>query len=156
MEEKIFRKKSIDRVSSPEDLNHYIKSTSPSVWFVLAAIIVLLAGFIVWAAVGTINSGGVCGVEVKNGEFTCVVDENTYKKAKENPLVKINDEEINSFSVSKPTDLYDENNQYLLHISNISEGEWYYVLKGKTSQEDGQYQGYFIAEKISPITFIFN
>lgn len=43
-EKQIFRKSSIDRVSSPEQLNDYIRVSNPSVWMILAAVIVLLAG----------------------------------------------------------------------------------------------------------------
>lgn len=48
MNDKIFRKKSVDKMSSPEQLNDYIKVTNPGVWMVLAAIAVLLAGVCVW------------------------------------------------------------------------------------------------------------
>lgn len=156
MEEKIFRQKSIDRVSNPEDLNHYIKSTSPSLWFVLAAIIILLIGAIVWACVGKINSGGDCGCEIKNGEFTCLVGETTYNKSKDNPSIMIGNKEVNKFTVSNPTDTFNSETEYLLHMSNISKGEWYYVIKGKLNLNDGQYKGFYITEKLSPITFIFN
>ena len=50
----IFRKKSLERVSSPEQLNDYLHVTSPAVWVVLAAVIVLLitlASAIVFTAV---------------------------------------------------------------------------------------------------------
>ena len=51
----IFRKKSIDRVTGPEQLNDYIKVTPPSVWLVLAALIILLAGGIIWGIFGTVE-----------------------------------------------------------------------------------------------------
>ena len=41
MNDKIFRKKSVDKMSSPEQLNDYIKVTSPGIWMVLAAIAIL-------------------------------------------------------------------------------------------------------------------
>ena len=47
MNENLFRKKSVDRVSSPEQLNDYIRVANPSVWMVLAAVVILLAGVIV-------------------------------------------------------------------------------------------------------------
>lgn len=47
MNEQVFRKKSVDRVSSPEQLNEYIRVSNPGVWMILAAIIVLLVGAIV-------------------------------------------------------------------------------------------------------------
>ena len=52
MNDKIFRKKSIDRMSSPEQLNDYIKVTNPGVWMALAAIVILLIGVCVWGVFG--------------------------------------------------------------------------------------------------------
>ena len=40
----LFRQKSLDRISSPEQLNDYIRVSTPSVWMVLIAIVILLAG----------------------------------------------------------------------------------------------------------------
>lgn len=51
----IFRKKSIERVSGPEELNDYIRVTTPSVWIVLLAIVVLLAGVLAWSIFGTVK-----------------------------------------------------------------------------------------------------
>ncbi len=51
----LFRKKSMDRISSPEELNDYIKVTSPSVWMVLLAIVVILAGVLVWGVIGSVD-----------------------------------------------------------------------------------------------------
>ena len=52
----IFREKSMDRVSSPEALNDYIRVTTPSVWIVLAAIVILLAGMLAWSIFGTVET----------------------------------------------------------------------------------------------------
>ncbi len=51
----IFREKSLKRVTSPEELNDYIHVTSPSVWIVLAAAVILLAGLLAWAVFGTVE-----------------------------------------------------------------------------------------------------
>lgn len=51
----IFRQKSLERVSSPEALNDYIRVTTPSVWFVLLALVVLLVGMLAWSALGTVE-----------------------------------------------------------------------------------------------------
>ena len=52
MNNNIFRQKSIDRVSSPEKLDDYIRVTTPSVWITLAAIVILLVGLIIWGTFG--------------------------------------------------------------------------------------------------------
>ena len=41
---KLFREKSLEAVESPESLNDYMRVTSPGVWLVLAAVIVVLIG----------------------------------------------------------------------------------------------------------------
>ena len=51
----IIREKSMERVSSPEALNDYIRVTTPSVWIVLIALAVLLAGMLVWSIFGTLK-----------------------------------------------------------------------------------------------------
>ncbi len=51
----IFREKSIERVSSPEALNDYIRVTTPSVWIVLAATVLLLVGMLAWSIFGTVE-----------------------------------------------------------------------------------------------------
>ena len=52
----LFRKKAMARISSPEDLTSYLRVTSPGMWIVLAAVIVLLVGLLAWAAVGTLET----------------------------------------------------------------------------------------------------
>ena len=51
----IFREKSLERVSQPDDLNDYIRVASPSVWIVLIAIILLLIGIFAWMIFGSVE-----------------------------------------------------------------------------------------------------
>ena len=64
MEEKsIFREKSIERVTSPEQLNDYIKVTTPSVWLILFATLILIVGTLFWAVFGKIQVNTDTGVK---------------------------------------------------------------------------------------------
>ena len=54
MNNNIFRQKSIDKISSPEKLDDYIKVTKPSVWITLIAIVLLLAGAVAWSIFGEV------------------------------------------------------------------------------------------------------
>ncbi|MBQ6504037.1 MAG: hypothetical protein IJI57_09025 [Flexilinea sp.] len=58
----IFRQKSIDKVSSPEQLNDYIRVTTPSVWLILLALVILLVGMLAWSIFGTVEAVGADGV----------------------------------------------------------------------------------------------
>ena len=42
----LFRKASVERIQSPEQLNDYLRITNPTIWVLLAAVIVLLAGML--------------------------------------------------------------------------------------------------------------
>lgn len=52
----VFRKKAMNRISSPEDLTGYLRVTSPGLWIILAAIIALLVGVFAWSAVDTLET----------------------------------------------------------------------------------------------------
>lgn len=56
MSDQIFRKKSLDRISSPEQLNDYIRVANPGIWMILAAVIILLAGVCVWGIFGHLDT----------------------------------------------------------------------------------------------------
>ncbi len=56
MENNLFRKKSLDHISSPEEMHDYMRVTSPKVWMILGAILLLLAGFIIFFATARMES----------------------------------------------------------------------------------------------------
>ena len=59
MEKDIFRKNSLERLSSPEKLNEYIRVSRPSVWIILSAIIILTAALAFWACNSVITQDGL-------------------------------------------------------------------------------------------------
>jgi len=54
MEPGIFRKSSLERISSPERLNEYIKITNPGIWSILLACLALLIAVGFWGVYGNI------------------------------------------------------------------------------------------------------
>ena len=53
----IFRKANLERMSSPEKLNDYIRVSNPSVWVILVAIAILLIGVLVWGILYELPDG---------------------------------------------------------------------------------------------------
>lgn len=70
----IFRKKSLDKATSPEELNDYIRVTSPHIWIVLAAVILLLVGMIIWGIFGTVSVQDETGAVHEVHPITFVVN----------------------------------------------------------------------------------
>ena len=69
----LFREKSIGRVSSPEQLDDYMRVANPGVWTLLAAVIALLIGVCVWGVFGRLDTFADTAV-VSDGERSfCVV-----------------------------------------------------------------------------------
>ena len=70
----LFRKKSLDKVSSPEELNDYIRVTSPSVWLILAAILILIVGILAWCVFGTVKGYTSDGNEVEKHPISFIIN----------------------------------------------------------------------------------
>ena len=75
MEQPLFRKESAERVSSPEQLSDYLHVTSPAIWIVLAAVILLLASLFVWSGVTAVESYAAGTAEVRGGVLTLTFDD---------------------------------------------------------------------------------
>jgi HlyD family secretion protein len=70
----IFRKVSLDRLSSPEQLDQVLEVTTPRGWIALVAISLLLVGGIVWGLVGSLsNKVAGRGILVRSGGVLEVV-----------------------------------------------------------------------------------
>ena len=63
---KLFRKKTLEQISSPEQLTDYLQVTNPGIWAVLVAVILLLGGLFVWSAVGTLETTSEARVVVQD------------------------------------------------------------------------------------------
>jgi len=46
----LFRKEAVDKISSPEDLNSYVRVLNPRIWLILAGIVIAVAGLVVFTA----------------------------------------------------------------------------------------------------------
>ena len=79
----------MNRVSSSDELDHYIKVTNPSAWVVMLAALLLVVGVIAWAVVAivpiAVNTTGITYYvdEVEKTYVTCWVDKSTADKIKE-------------------------------------------------------------------------
>lgn len=92
MDQSLFRKKSVDRISSPEQLNDYLRVTSPAVWVILLAVALLLAGLLIWSSTAVIESYVDGTAEVKDGVMTMrFTDQNFAKNIEEGMTVTAGD-----------------------------------------------------------------
>lgn len=159
MNEQLFRKKTIEQLSDPDQLNDYIHVTNPGVWIVLAAIITFLVGVCVWGAVADVQSV-VRTAAVSDGQsIVCYVKEEDYSYLQTGQTAEIEGAEYTVAEIdSTPITVKTDNlNEYTLRVGDLSIGEWVYkVTLTGGALEDGVYSVDIIVEHISPFYFVFN
>ena len=137
MDKQLFRKQSIDRISSPEQLQDYMRVTSPGIWMVLTAIIVMLAGLINCSSIGTVETSYPVAADVKAGEASIVLDKDTEYTVKEGMTLRVAGEDIT-----------------IENVRRLDSGET--VVTAEVSLQDGTYDAKIVTERITPITFLLN
>lgn len=152
----VFRKKSLDRVSSPEQLDTYLKVTSVSVWVILCAIILMLIGAVVWGTYGKIESSVEFGCIVENKGVSCFIKESDAAKIKEDMTIIIDEEEYAIESINLYGQYKENSNDKGLNISGADNNEFVYLIKSNGNIADGVYKAKIVTERISPLKFVFN
>lgn len=157
MQEKLFRKKSLQKVSSPEQLNDYIRASNPGIWLLLSAIILLLVGAIIWGIFGKLDTLIPTGAVSKKGEIICYVKEKDLSRIQKNTVLRIQGKDYPVVKVErKPVSASSLPDSYILHAAKMSESEWAYPVICQGSLEDGVYPASLIVESVSPISFLTN
>ena len=159
MKNSLFREKSIDRVSSPEQLNDRIRVANPGVWLLLAGILLVLAGICVWGIFGRLNTFLPVGAVTEQGRTICYVKEDSRNQIA--PGMEVTTEEgISSVEeiALKPIQVDAGFPEYLCHVGNLSAGEWLYAvtLKEALGKEGSIFSADIVIESISPVWFIVN
>ncbi|MBQ7563624.1 MAG: hypothetical protein IJT16_06500 [Lachnospiraceae bacterium] len=155
--ETIFRDKSIERVSSPDQLNEYIKLSNPGVWFVLTAILLILVGAVIFGTFGHIDST-VPGVGIStDGKMVCLVKKEYGDRFTEDMKARVDDGVYGvSLRSNGPVTVWDNTAAYALTVGGLQPGEWVYELDADGFFPDGVYEIKLITERISPLSFLFN
>lgn len=160
MDKSIFRKKSIDRISSPEQLTDYIKVANPGVWLLLGAIVVFLAGVCVWGVFGRLDTV-VSGAAVsENGTLVCYISEDKAESVKAGMKITSNGSEFTVSGISsQPVSAGSVLDEYALHIGNFQSGDWVYSVTAENPENvisDGVYSAEIVVDSVSPKIFVIN
>ena len=139
MNEQIFRKKSLDRVKSPESLDDYIRVANPGVWLLMISVIILLVGACIWGIFGHIDSTVTTAVRVENGSAACYIADDDISSVKAGLNVKFDDFEA-----------------LITGIEEKAELGYVGTLLLTEAIPDGFYEGKIVIESVKPLSFVFN
>ncbi len=157
MSHSIFRKKSLERISSPEQLNDYIRVSTPSVWMVMLAIIILLAGVCVWGVAGHMDTTLSVVAVAEDGAVVAYVKEADAAKISAEAAVRVEGAEGTVLSVStQPVPVDASFTEYMRHVGNLQQGEWVYAVMLDMDCADGVYPAQIVIDSVSPMSFVLN
>ena len=139
MSEVIFRKKSLDKVKSPENLDDYIRVSNPGVWLLLFSVIVLLIGACIWGVFGHVDSTVASVVCIDEGEAVCYVTDDDISLVNVGCHVKFSDTEA-----------------VISEIGDLNEMGYSCILSDVPQLPDGFYEGNIVIESYKPLSFILN
>lgn len=154
----LFRKKSMEKVNSPEQLNDYIHVANPGVWMVLAAIIILLIGVCVWGVFGHLDTemeaAGVC----RDGTLTCYIKEADISAITEETLVSVGGNEYFVAEISAFSVRFEEAEQSELLAAGYFQGDERVcvLIVSAPDLPDGSYEVSLILRRETPISFVLS
>lgn len=156
----IFRKKSQEYIDSPEKLDNYLHVTSPGVWALLLAVIILLIGSCVWGVMGRLETHITVAVIAEDGKCSAYVPESAI-----DAVVKFRDITVENEKLTlepdalEPIAVTDSTNIYVRLAGNLNVGDIVYEIPIAEEQEnldDGIYSGTVTTETISPAALLLN
>jgi hypothetical protein len=89
MNKTLFRQASLDRISSPEQLDAYIKVSNPGIWLILAALGALLIAVLIWSLTGSLTTRISAQGVMKDGQAVCYLRPEDAAKVKAGQAVTV-------------------------------------------------------------------
>lgn len=139
MNETLFRKKSLDKVKSPENLDDYIQVSNPGVWLLLVSVIVLLAGACVWGIFGHLDSTVDTSIHAEDGTIVCFIMNEDFISVQEGMTVK-----------------FDEYEAVVTGTWQKEDPGYLCVLESEQTIPDGFYEGKIVTKSVKPLSFVLN
>ena len=154
MDNKLFRQKSIDKISSPEQLHDYMRVTSPRLWMILAAILLLLGGFIVYASTTTITNTLPVKIDLITIDETLSDGQRLYFTS---ASCRLSAEDQGRISVGMNVEVAGEKGKVSsVYTYEDETGVTITMDKEVLNLPNGTYDGEIILESRSPISFLLN
>ena len=153
---KLFREKSLEAVESPESLNDYLRVTSPSVWLILAAVVCLLVGAILWGVFGHIRTTAQVAVVVEGGKSFCYVPYDKADGIRAQGVVTLDGNEypLDTDAQCEMIVLPEGTSIRVLKAGGYSVGDPVVLVPADTGLEDGVYAGIAVTEDLKPISLL--
>ena len=151
---KLFREKSLEQFSTPEQLNDYIRVTNPSVFLFLIGIIAFLIGVVIWGMTGTIEASSTVDAVSSGGYLTAYVPFAEASDIGDDSLIRVNGSEYKIVAVSNPVRAADILSSDRLSTYSLSPNDMVVGVSANTPLADGVYTVQVVMVKMRPSDLI--
>lgn len=158
----IFNRRAAEKLRSPDDLDKYVRVTSPSKWAVVGAFVLLLAGLLAWGVFGTISTSVTVTGTCADGKILCFLSAEDAAKVEVGDEASVNEKqmtvsEVASVPLSRSEAREKLGSDYL--VSALLNGDWAYLVNIE-GNVDGLAQHVplmveITTERVAPITLLF-
>lgn len=133
----LFRKASLDSITSPEQLTDYMRVTNPSLLLILGAVLVLLLGAVTWFYTARIETTVTGSAMASNGTLSVYVSGDGAESIKKGMTVKVRGYEAD-----------------ITEIELHNDGS--VTATAEADIHDGLYDAEIVTGELDPISFIFD
>ena len=143
MQSHLFRKQNVERISSPEQLQDYMRVTNPGIWMVLAAVIVLLAGLLAASALVKVETTVDAKGEIAQagGEIVMTLTPQAGQAVREDMPVRLAGQD------GRVAYVYESDGETIVKAE---------LDKAAEALPAGTYDVEIVTETLSPISFLLN
>ena len=157
MKKELFRKKSLERISSPEKIDGCIKAINVQLWLAAAACMLVVLSILLWGIFGKIEIAEKAVTVCENGTAVCYVTEKSAEGISEETDFRIDGNLYGMKSISDiPEKVSEAMPEYAVHIGLYNEDSWTYSVALNADLNDGIYETEVITKSVSPILLLVN
>ena len=168
MGKKIFREKTVEKLSSPEDLTKFIRIANPGIWIIIVAVVVFLIGAIVWGTVGRLETKVATASYVDaqgNVGISTYIAYKDSEKIKEKQILRIEGQEFTidtlETKLMQLKDMVDDTvaRKQIETVLGWKDDDLVFAVHTDvttTKLEAGYYKSVIVTGSVSPLSFIFN
>lgn len=154
-----FKDEKKNKITSPEQVNDYIKTSNPGAWLIILSAVILLASIFVWAVFGTLDvTVKADGIATEDG-IVCYLPESedvaVGDKVKlgdvSGVIVSVSEKPVSKMKITESLDV----DEYTLYCLDLS--EWNYIVEISMSEStsEGYVEVEIAKETIKPISFLW-
>ena len=160
----MFRESAVRKMSSAEDLDHYLKVTNPSAWILIGAVSVLLVAAFIWGLTAALPLTSTTTGVLKDGEIICFLpldedaiattDSKVTAAGRETHVVSVNDNPFSQREVAAAI-----GSDYILASTDLAKWSYKVVVAlpdELASFEEGDDVPVQITTKeVAPLSYLF-